>query len=64
LVRAAEQLFDGSRYEIGGHYRHDVTASVLFEIMPCGKLQQTWGLDYYYRLCNPPPARNDTPIFD
>jgi hypothetical protein len=27
------------------------------------KLQQTSGLDYYCRLCNPPPVPNTTPIF-
>ena len=64
LVKAAEQLFHRSQYEIGERYRHEVTASVLFEIMPCGKLQQTSGLDYYYRLCNPPlRVQEDAPHF-
>jgi Gram-negative bacterial TonB protein C-terminal len=64
LVKAAQQLFYRSRYEVGESYRHEVTASVLFEIMPCGKLQQTSGLDYYYRLCNPPTrVPEDAPHF-
>jgi hypothetical protein len=54
LIKAAKQLYYRSRYEVGERYRHEVTASVLFEIMPCGKLQQSSGLDYYYRLCIPP----------
>jgi hypothetical protein len=54
LIDTAKKLFLRSRYEIGERYRHEVTASVLFEIMPCGKLQQTSGLDYYYNLCIPP----------
>ena len=54
LIKAAKQLFQRSRYEIGDHYRHEVTASVLFEIMPCGKIQQASGFDYYYHLCIPP----------
>jgi len=54
LIKAAKQLFQRSRYEIGERYRHEVTASVLFQIMPCGKLQQASGLDYYYNLCIPP----------
>jgi hypothetical protein len=64
LIKAAHQLFQRSRYEAGERYRHEVTASVLFEIMPCGKLQPTSGLDYYYRLCNPPiPVPEDAPHF-
>jgi outer membrane biosynthesis protein TonB len=64
LVKAARQLFQRSRYEIGEPYRHEVTASVLFEIMPCWKLQPTSGLDYYYRLCNPPNrVYEDAPHF-
>src|SRR5271156_6369952 len=54
LIFAAKQLFQGSRYEVGEQYRHDVTASVLFELMPCGKIKQASGFDYYYHLCNPP----------
>ena len=64
LVKAAQQLFYRSRYEIGDGYRREVTASVLFEIMPCGKLQPMSGLDYYYRLCNPPiRVPEDAPHF-
>lgn len=54
LIAAAKMLFSRSRYEAGDHYRHEVTASVLFEIMPCGQLRQTPSLDYYYNLCIPP----------
>ncbi len=54
LIKAAEQLFDRSRYEIGERYKDEVTASVLFEIIPCGELEQASGLDYYYHLCIPP----------
>jgi hypothetical protein len=54
LIEAAEQLFARSRYEIGERYRRRVTASVMFEIMPCGELQPMFGLDYYYHLCIPP----------
>jgi hypothetical protein len=64
LIKAAKQLFERSRYEIGERYRHEVTASVLFEIMPCGKLQQSSGFDYYYHLCIPPrPLIPDAPHF-
>jgi hypothetical protein len=54
LVKAAEQLLQLGRFETGEGFRRNVTGSVLFEIMPCGKLPQTSGLDYYYRLCNLP----------
>jgi len=64
LIKAAKQLYQRSRYEIGKGYRHEVTASVLFEVMPCGKLQQASGLDYYYRLCVPPvPLVENLPVF-
>jgi hypothetical protein len=52
LIETAQKILNGTRYESGERYRHAVTASVLFELMPdCGKLQSTSGLDYYYRLC-------------
>jgi hypothetical protein len=54
LIEEAQKMLRDTHYESGERYRHEVTASVLFEIMPCGKLQQTSGLDYYYRLCVPP----------
>jgi hypothetical protein len=54
LIEEAQKMLRDTHYEGGEHYRHEVTASVLFEIMPCGKLQQMSGLDYYYRLCVPP----------
>jgi len=64
LIKAAKQLFQRSRYEIGERYRHEVTASVLFEIMPCGKLKQESGLDYYYNLCiSPLQPAPDAPHF-
>jgi hypothetical protein len=54
LVEAAQKILYRTRYESGERYRHEVTASVLFEIRPCGELSQTPGLDYYYRLCIAP----------
>jgi hypothetical protein len=64
VIKAAKQLFQRSRYEIGERYRHEVTASVLFEIMPCGKLKQESGLDYYYNLCiSPLQPAPDAPHF-
>jgi Gram-negative bacterial TonB protein C-terminal len=55
LVEAAQKILSNSRYESGERYRHEVTASVLFEMPPdCGKLHFTSGLDYYYRLCVEP----------
>jgi hypothetical protein len=57
LIEAAQKMLRDTRYESGEHYRHEVTASVLFELMPdCGKLQATSGIDYYYRLCVLPLA--------
>jgi hypothetical protein len=53
LIEEAEKLFRSTRYETDERYRHEVTASVLFEIMPCGKLKATAGLDYYLSLCVP-----------
>jgi outer membrane biosynthesis protein TonB len=53
LVEAAQKILRDTRYESGEHYRHEVTVSVLFELVPdCGKLQPTSSLDYYYRLCD------------
>jgi hypothetical protein len=55
LIEAAQKILMNTHYESGERYRHQVTASVLFELMPdCGKLQSTSGIDYYYRLCVPP----------
>lgn len=64
LMEAAQKLLHDSRYESGEHFRHEVTASVLFEIEPCGKLKQTQGLDYYVWLCAPPIVSiNNPPVF-
>jgi hypothetical protein len=52
LIEAAQKILRDTRYEGGESYRHEVTASILFELMlDCGKLQSTSGIDYYYRLC-------------
>jgi hypothetical protein len=54
LIEAAQKILRNTRYESGERYRHEVTASVLFELTSdCGKLQSTPGIDYYYRLCVP-----------
>jgi hypothetical protein len=55
LIEEAQKMLTDTHYESGERYRHEVTASVLFEIIPdCGKLQSTPRIDYYYRLCVPP----------
>jgi hypothetical protein len=61
LIEAAEKLFHRTHYAVGDHYRHEVTASVLFEIMPCGALKATLGLDYYLSLCIPPKVEFSLP---
>jgi TonB family protein len=64
LIDAAQKVFYRHRFEAGESYRHDVTASVLFEIMPCGRLQATTGLDYYQRLCiDPIKLPEQWPVF-
>jgi hypothetical protein len=64
LMEAAQKLLRDSRYESGEHFRHEVTASILFELTPCGTLKQTEGLDYYVWLCIDPikPVMMDVPI--
>jgi outer membrane biosynthesis protein TonB len=55
LIEEAQKMLRDTHYESGERYRHEVTASVLFEIIPdCGKLHSTPRIDYYYRLCVPP----------
>jgi hypothetical protein len=55
LIEEAQKMLTDTHYESGERYRHEVTASVLFEIIPdCGKLQSTPRIDYHYRLCVPP----------
>ena len=59
LIEAAQKILNDTRYESRERYRHEVTASVSFEIMPgCGKLQSTPDIDIYYRLCVPPISVN------
>jgi hypothetical protein len=55
LIEEAQKMLTDTHNESGERYRHEVTASVLFEIIPdCGKLQSTPRIDYHYRLCVPP----------
>lgn len=64
LIYAAQKMFRATRYEAGERFRHDVTGSVVFEIMPCGKIVPLARLDYYYHLCNPRWKREPNIIYD
>jgi TonB family protein len=61
LILAAQRLFHGAHFPVRRIYKRTITASILFEIAPCGTLAHAPGVDYTVNFCvekflPPPPA--------
>ena len=57
LLNATRQIFHKLQFETGDAYKRDVTASVVFELAPCGSIPHANDVDYRVNLClTLPPA--------
>jgi TonB family protein len=54
LEDAAVKILKGAQFETGDTYRKDVTASILFELEPCGAVTHDPTADYRIALCLDP----------
>jgi hypothetical protein len=54
LIDASRRLLHGAKFRVGDKYKKDLTASIVFEISPCGTVQHSPGADYNLNLCVDP----------
>jgi hypothetical protein len=54
LEEAARKILRGWRFEVGDKYKTNVTASIVFELEPCGTVTQAPTADYRLNLCLDP----------
>jgi Gram-negative bacterial TonB protein C-terminal len=54
LIDAARGLLSGAKVRVGDKYKKTLTASIVFEISPCGIVQHSPGADYNLNLCVDP----------
>lgn len=60
LRGAAEKIVAtyNARFQVGDGYKRVLTASVVFEISPCGNISHSRGADYDLNLCGAPRVMN------
>jgi hypothetical protein len=59
LIAAAKQYLGDSSFDAGARYKKVLTASFVFELVPCGVLEHSLVHDYSIDLCRDrPPASN------
>jgi Gram-negative bacterial TonB protein C-terminal len=63
LLEATRKIFHGQHFAIGDGYRRTVSASVIFEIAPCGNISHARDVNFYLDVCLPPrpPINNASP---
>jgi len=54
LILAAEHYIRDARFGTGWHSTRRLSASIVFEMAPCGLLTQSVGADYTVNLCREP----------
>ncbi len=54
LVDAARRLLHNTQFRVGDKYKKTLTASIVFEVSPCGTVQHSPGADYNLNLCVDP----------
>jgi hypothetical protein len=57
LIEAAERYIRAATFDARGVRKRHLTASVVFEIKPCGKIGPPGTYDYAVRLCREKPPR-------
>jgi TonB-like protein len=54
LAEAAQKILSGAKFDVGDTYKKNVTASIVFELVPCGAVTQDPTTDYRINLCLDP----------
>ena len=54
LIEATRRLLHRAKFVVGDRYKKTLTASVVFEVAPCGTIQHSAGADYNLNLCMDP----------
>jgi DNA-binding beta-propeller fold protein YncE len=61
LQNATRQIFHKLQFEAGDAYKRDLTASVVFELAPCGNISHANDVDYRVNLCLELPPQIEGP---